>query len=58
MKKRKANIMFNKNGNGNLTTRITLPVPWIKAMGLNENNREVLIEYNDEKITIKKEMDN
>lgn len=58
MEKRKANIMFNKNGNGNLTTRITLPVPWIKDMGLNENNREVLIEYNNEKITIKKEMDN
>lgn len=57
MKKRKANIMFNKNGNGNLTTRISLPVPWIKDMGLSEANREVVIEYEDEKITIKKERD-
>jgi bifunctional DNA-binding transcriptional regulator/antitoxin component of YhaV-PrlF toxin-antitoxin module len=55
MEKRKANVMFNKNGKGFTTTRITLPVPWIKDMGLNETNKEVIIEYEDEKITIKKE---
>ena len=55
MEKRKANVMFNKNGKGYTTTRITLPVPWIKDMGLNETNKEVIIEYEDEKITIKKE---
>ena len=55
MERRKANIMFNKNGKGYTTTRITLPVPWIKDMGLNETNKEVIIEYEDEKITIKKE---
>ena len=55
MEKRKANVMFNKNGRGFTTTRITLPVPWIKDMGLNETDKEVIIEYEDEKITIKKE---
>ena len=55
MEKRKANLMFNKNGRGFTTTRITLPVPWIKDMGLNETDKEVIIEYEDEKITIKKE---
>ena len=54
MERRKANIMFNKNGKGYTTTRITLPVPWIKEMGLNEFNKEVLIEYDNNKITIKK----
>ena len=57
MEKRKANVMFNKNGKGFTTTRITLPVPWIKDMGLNETNKEVIIEYEDKKITIKKERD-
>ena len=57
MEKRKANIMFNKNGNGNLTTRISLPVPWIKEMELDENNREVVIEFENNEIKIKKERD-
>ena len=57
MEKRKANILFNKNGKGFLTTRITLPVPWIKDMGLSQDDREVVIEYDDDKITIKKEKD-
>ena len=55
MEKRKANVMFNKNGRGFTTTRITLPVPWIKDMGLNETDKAVRLEYEDEKITIKKE---
>ena len=57
MEKRKANILFNKNGKGFLTTRITLPVPWIKDMGLSQDDREVIIEYDNDKITIKKEKD-
>lgn len=57
MEKRKANILFNKNGKGFLTTRITLPVPWVKDMGLSQDDREVVIEYDDNKITIKKEKD-
>ena len=52
---RKANILFNKNGQGCLTTRITLPVPWIKNLGFTENDRQAIIEFKNNEIIIKKE---
>lgn len=51
---REAKIIFNKNGNGYLTTKITIPVPWVRDMDLNEENRNVKIEYFNKTITIKK----
>ena len=29
---RKANIIFGKSGGGGITTRITLPVPWVAGL--------------------------
>lgn len=52
---RKANIIFAKNGNGFVTTKITLPVPWIKKLGFDIENRNAIIELNDNKIVIKKD---
>lgn len=54
MEKRNVNIMFMKNGHGSLTNRISLPVPWIKAMGFNEENRTAIIEFDGKEIRIKK----
>lgn len=52
---RTANVMFNKNGNGFTTTRVSLPVPFVKALGITENDRLVIIELDDNKITIRKQ---
>ena len=54
MEFRKANIMFNKNGNGFSTTRISLPVTWVKKLNLSEENRQVLISLEKNKILIRK----
>ena len=58
MEERKAKILFNKSGGtagkGGITNRVTLPTKWIKEMGLTENNREVFISFDGEKITIQK----
>lgn len=58
MEERKAKILFNKSGGtagkGGITNRITLPTKWIKEMGLTEDNREVFISFDGEKITIQK----
>lgn len=51
---RKANVIFNKNGNGFISTKITLPVPWTKKLGVSEEDREVRIELDDHKIIISK----
>lgn len=51
---RKAKIIFNKTGAGNITPRITLPATWIKHMGLDIDNREVNIKLIDNRIIIEK----
>ena len=55
MEKRRLKIMFNKNGGGFQTNRIALPVPWIKSMGFTENDNIAIVEFDNKKITIKKE---
>ena len=55
MEDRRLKILFGRSGSGSISPRISLPMSWIKDMGLNETDKEVIIEYEDEKITIKKE---
>ena len=51
---RKANMIFNKNGNGSDTTRITIPVIWAKKLGFTSEDREAIIRLKDNKIIIEK----
>ncbi|MCI9063293.1 MAG: hypothetical protein HFJ17_01635 [Clostridia bacterium] len=55
MERRKVNVSFGKNGNGFVTNKITLPVPWVKELGFNDNDRKAIIEFDKNKIIIKKE---
>ena len=53
---RKLKVLFNKAG-GNAsksaqTTRISLPIKWVKEMGLTPDNREVKTSFDGQKITI------
>lgn len=54
MEIRKANIIFNKNGNGFQSNKITLPVGWIKEMNFSENDKQAIIEFDSNKIIIRK----
>lgn len=54
IEKRQAKLIVNKSGSGSLTTRATLPISWIKKMGLDENSRDLSLEFDGEKIIIKK----
>ncbi len=49
MEERILNITFNKSGSGSITKRLTLPSSILKKMGIDENNRQVLLIYNDDK---------
>ena len=49
---RDINIMFSKNGKGFTSTKITLPLPWLKQLGFSEQNRKAKITLYDDKITI------
>lgn len=58
MEERKAKILFNRSGGtaskGGITNRVTLPTKWIKEMGITEDNREVFLSFDGQKITIQK----
>lgn len=55
---RKRNVMINKAGgtagSASLNYRISLPAPWVAEMGVSEEDREVTISFDGEKIIIKK----
>lgn len=52
--KRVLKIMFAKGGSGSLHTKLNVPITWIRAMGVSQENREVEILFDGEKITIQK----
>lgn len=58
METRKRRLMINKAGGtagkDSVNYRVSLPAPWVKSMGLNENDRELKLEFDGEKIIIKK----
>lgn len=56
MEKRKAKVMFAKAGNG-VNARMIIPIPWLREMGVDSENREVEIIFDKEtkEITIKRE---
>lgn len=52
MEMRKANIIFSKNGNGFSTTKITLPVGWVRELGASLEDKEVVLVLDNKKIEI------
>lgn len=54
MEKRKTRIQYAKSGKGSVTTRITLPVIWVRELELTPDDREVMLTLEDNKITIRK----
>lgn len=54
MEKRTLKISFNKAGSGSITPKMTLPMTWIKEMGIDTENREVEVTFEDGKIIIQK----
>jgi hypothetical protein len=55
-KKRLLNIIFNKSGSGSISTELSIPKAWIEKMKINEENKTIIANFNEEKqeITIKK----
>ncbi|WP_317412659.1 AbrB/MazE/SpoVT family DNA-binding domain-containing protein [Clostridium baratii] len=54
MEKRELKISFNKSGRGSITPKMTLPAVWIKEMGINIENREVEVVFENKEIIIRK----
>lgn len=58
MEERQAKVSFNKSGGTAkgtaITNRVTIPTSWIKEMGITEENREVKLVIENNKIIIEK----
>ncbi|MCC0658645.1 AbrB/MazE/SpoVT family DNA-binding domain-containing protein [Clostridioides sp. ES-S-0123-01] len=54
MEQRELNISFHKSGNGYTTTRLSLPINWVKELGISQEERKVIVTLEDGKITIEK----
>lgn len=48
MEKRDLNISFYKAG-GTLATRLNIPIPWIKKMGLTPEEKRIELIFDEEK---------
>lgn len=60
MEVRDAKVIFNKSGGtssqGGYTTRVTIPISWIKQMGISPDDRKITISFDGEKIIIEKKL--
>lgn len=54
--KRIINVSFCKNGKGNLSARISLPLKYLKELKINEQERRVKMSLENNKIIIEKEV--
>jgi len=54
MEIKKSKIFINKGGSGGVTFRVTLPTNWVREMEINEENRELLLTFENNKIIIEK----
>lgn len=54
MEKRQINMMFQKGGSGSVTTRLAIPKTWVDKMGVSQDEREVIVEFDGERITVRK----
>ena len=49
MEVRDAKVIFNKSGGtssqGGYTTRVTIPISWIKQMGISPDDREITDKF-------------
>ena len=50
--KKKVKIIYSKNGSGNPTAKLSLPLTWLRNMGLSQLNRDVEVTFNNDYIKI------
>ena len=54
MDQRDLKVSFNKGGSGSISASIRLPISWIKELGIDQDNRDVEVYFNEDQIIIKK----
>lgn len=52
--KRELNVIFAKGGSGSTSCKLSLPMPWVKALGLDADHRVVVAALEGDRIVISK----
>lgn len=55
MESRNMNIIFNKAGSGSMSTKVSIPISWIRQMGISQDDRNVVLEFDGKQIIVKKQ---
>lgn len=50
--KRDLNVSFTKSGSGSMSTRLTLPITWMKKMNITKDDRVVEVTFDEDKQSI------
>lgn len=54
METRKMNVIFTKGGSGSVTTKLAIPKSWMDKIGVTQEEREVVLEFDGERILVRK----
>lgn len=54
MELKKLNVSFNKSKSGSYSGRVILPITWLRAIGVSQEDREVSVKFDGSKIIISK----
>ena len=49
MEVRKLKVNLFKSGSGSVNAKVTLPITWIRDLGVTPEDREIDVEYDEEK---------
>lgn len=52
--KRTLNVSFNKSGSGSISTKLNIPITWMRELSVSPEDREVEVTLEDDKIIISK----
>lgn len=47
-------VSFRKSGSGSLTPSITIPITWLRKLGIDEVNRDISVYFTGDEIILRK----
>lgn len=48
MEERKLKVIFGNDGRGGVNTKVSLPITWLRKMGVVPEDRDVIVQYDEE----------
>lgn len=49
-------VGFKKSGSGSYTPVVTIPITWLREMGINQDSRNIVVYKDNDSIVIRKDV--